>query len=198
MLSSDELKNCKDEVAICDTLKNITGEQVGALLSELPWLLEHRSWLVRVEAMEIVGFFKLQQFLPLIKKNLKHRLVTVRSWAMDTYYELLGEKAMPVIYEFANSSNLRLRVDSLALQFVETQNQACLAELAGILKRHVAKGDLLYSVFHTFEYFFETKEFPEIIGLYKSIIALNPPNPGFVTDLKKRLNEMEEHGRLGE
>jgi hypothetical protein len=69
---------------------------------------------------------------------LKDKHPVVRAFALMTYHDLIGSKALPAIEEFCGTENVGLRFTALALRYVETGDEETLEKLGKILttKRH--------------------------------------------------------------
>ena len=171
---------------LCELIDNITEKEIKEVRKILPELLEHSSWIVRVAALELVGYFRLREFLPYVNKSIDYRIVAVRSFALFAYYLLERDKALSLLKSKSRSSNVKIKCKSLALLFVETRNNMYLDKIKKILKRKNCDPVNQYAVLSTFEYFLDIKTFPEVVELFKYVIK-NSPNRAVVEDFRNGL-----------
>ena len=57
-----QIKNTKDAYDLNELIDSIDESNVNEIIDLLPELLDHKSWIVRTDALEIIGEFKLGQF----------------------------------------------------------------------------------------------------------------------------------------
>lgn len=84
-------------------------------------------------------------------KHLRDPNAVVRSYALTAYYDLYGDKALPVIDEFCGDTDVHLRAEALALRYIQTTDVDSLERLGQILRRRNCDYHHRYAVLHTFE-----------------------------------------------
>ncbi|MHC4741972.1 MAG: hypothetical protein ACYS8Z_08685 [Planctomycetota bacterium] len=186
---NEKISHAEDWAALSYCLESATESDIAELKPLIPELIRHTSWVVRCDLLEIIQDFSLSEYLDLVKEGLNDRVIIVRGYALEAYYGLLGKKALGVIQEFCKGKNVRLRVTALALCYVETRDEEALGQIERILTRKGCSHYHQYVVYHCFEEHGKSKEWPEIIELYKKILKSVPKSRGIAKDLRKRLKE---------
>ena len=182
----------KDWGEVSDILDNATCDDAEALKPILPELVACRRWLVRASAVDAIGFLGLRQLLDQVKSRLADRNMIVRGYALGAYYDLLGAKALPVIEDFCGAKDVGLRVDALALDYIETRDRDVFDRLRKILVRKRCSYFYRYASLHMLEAYLDIRRHPEIIALFEEILPLIPRSYGLAKDLRKKLKEWKK------
>jgi hypothetical protein len=163
------LKNKGADIELLDILQKASQADVDAIKPFLPALLSHREWIVRAEALDFVGSFRMSEFLDLVKARLKDKNHVVRNYALTAYYDLLRAQALPMLEAASESRDIGYQVTALVLSYIETRNGRILNELKSILLRKRCSYAHRYAALNTFDSFVDVGEFPEVIELFELI-----------------------------
>ena len=168
---AEKIINEKESGEVVCILEDITKDDVCKLLCIIPLLLNHKSWVVRAETLDIIGSFELLEYEKQVHKKMNdsNENITVRSYAMVAYYDLLQERALPVIKEIMKSPLIQLRIDALVLYYIETQSKESLNEIRRIVTRANCSRLHQHSVITLLDYYLDIKTYPEVIALLKEI-----------------------------
>jgi hypothetical protein len=197
-LCKDILKPTPERIArakcgldISDILDEVTQWNYKELIPSVPAIFNNKNWIVRCDLLDLIGCYKLTEFLGIVKKGLRDRIIIVREYALDTYYELLREKALPIIHKFCKEKNMRLRLSGLSLLYIETGDENAFKQIRKIVMR---KGSWYHFyvdiIFSDFEHYLYTEKRPEIIKLYEDLLKRVPKSWGIAKEIKKRLDEI--------
>lgn len=177
----------KDWLEVSDILDEASSENIQVLKPELPRLMEHRDWVIRASAVERVGAFELIEFVRQVRARLKDRNVHVRSYALMAYYDLLGEKALPVIREHCQDSSVHVRVTALALCYVASEDEAVLRSLERIVLRRNCHYRHRGAMLNILDHYLDIPTYPELIDLFKAILQVAPKWHGVSKDIARKL-----------
>jgi hypothetical protein len=187
---------------VCDTVSGVldeaTEDDVDALKPILPDLLSHTEWVVRASAVELIGVFRLRRFLNLVTASLEDRNAIVRGYALSAYYDLLGEKALPLLRNWCDARDVRNRVDALALCYVETRQAPILDKLRRILMNKRCHFRHRYVAMNTFGYYLDVGKHPEMVKLFQDIrrrLRDAPRSFGLDKDIPRMLRKWTQSGR---
>lgn len=177
----------KDWAELSEVLDEAGGEDICALKPEIPKLLVHRNWVVRASAVELVGEFKLREFLDQIVARLDDRNAHVKSYALMAYFDLLGRAAVPLIRTHCEGGPVSVRAAALVLCYVATKENAYLGSLERIVLRKNCDYHHRYAVFHIFDYYLDITADPEVRAIFEAIVRIAPPWHGVSRDIARRL-----------
>jgi len=185
------ISKAEDRLDISDIFDEINEWNYKELIPSIPELSRNSYWVIRCDVLDIIGCYKLTEFLNIVKKGLRDRIIIVRGYALSSYYDLLGKKALPMIRKFCKEKNMRLRLSGLTLYYIETEDEETLKKIRKIVMR---KGSwnryYIYNIFNEFESYMHTEKRPEIIQLYEDLLKHIPKSFGISKDIKKRLDEI--------
>lgn len=185
-----KISEAEDWSDLIDILSDVTESDIRELKPLIPELIENKSWVVRCDVLDVIGRYELSEFIGLVKKSMRDRILYVRNYALMTYYDLLGKKALMTIRKLCKEKNVQLKITALALCYVETRNEDVLRKIRKIVTR---KGCIYHHqdwVINCFEHYLNTDDYPEIIELYRDILRSIPKSRGVAKQLRKRLKEI--------
>jgi len=176
-----------------DILDQASTRNIGAIKSALPRLMEHRAYVIRASAVELVGNFKLTEFRSLVEAGLQDRNVHVRCYALMAYYDLLGHRALPLIREYCQEKSIHLRVTAVALCYVITEDETVLKTLKKIVLRRNCDYHHRCVVLSILEHYLEIASRPQLIDMFKAILRISPKRLGISKEITRKLRTWE-HG----
>jgi hypothetical protein len=194
----------KDWAEVADIIDNATRQDVRDLEPLMEEFLIHRHWVVRASAVELIGIFRLHQFTKQVKLRLSDANQVVRTYALSAYYDLLGAKALPTIKRALRSKDTRLRVEALALLYIETKDRDAISQLTRLVTRK--RGDFWNRevAFHEFEYYLDLKDHPtnlkghpEVLNLLESLLTDTPKEHGLAREIRALLAKCRRPGNKG-
>jgi hypothetical protein len=180
-----EAQDYKDWGDLSDILYNATKNDIKALKPLIPNLINHHDWLIRASTVEVIGDFRLRQFMGLVKVGLEDRHPVVRAYALMAYYDILGKKALPVIEEFCITKEINPRVTALTLHYIETSDNDTFKKLSRILKRKRCRSMHRATTLNNFEHYLDVRAHSEIVNLYKNILLEIPKSHGLASEIKR-------------
>jgi len=110
-----ELQQVMGEIIVHGNYREIT--ELSLIVKNLPALLKTRSYLVRADAYDFVAAYHLKQFASALRKECLDRNPIARTWAMGSYYDLLGKDAIPYLSRFADSRQTRVLIKGVRPHF---------------------------------------------------------------------------------
>ena len=188
----DLLSEAEDWPDITDILTDATKEDIPCLRPLLPELLQHPKWVVRCDALNVIGDFQLGEFKHSVKKAIHDRNRGVRSYALGAYYDLLGQAALDEIRKASQDKDVHVRVHALCLLFVETTEDDALDQIARIVVRKRCSYYHQYCVLHVLTYYLQVEAYPQVIDLFKRMRAKTPTWSGIRKDLNLTLKQCRE------
>jgi hypothetical protein len=187
----ERIARAKCGLDISDILDEVTQWNYKELIPSVPAIFNNRNWIVRCDILDLIGCYKLTEFLGIVKKGLRDRRIIVRNYALGAYYELLREKALPMIRKFCKEKNMRLRLSGLSLFYIETGDENTFKQIRKIVMR---KGSWYHfyvnNIFSDFEYYLYTEKRPGIIKLYEDLLKHVPKSWGIAKELRTRLDKI--------
>jgi len=161
-------------------------------------LLGYHNWLVRADAVELVGMFHMHEFLGEVKARLHDSNPLVREYALGACYDLLGKRALPLLKEASKDRTVSYRVVALVLRYIETRDEAILPELRRILTMKRCRFASRYAALRTFDVYVDVGLYPEIIHLFEEVLSRLPEAPrkyGLDKDIPARLRRWKRSAR---
>jgi hypothetical protein len=189
-LSEAEKSPCYLDIE--DILHQASARNIGALKSALPRLMQHKAWVIRTSAVELVGNFKLTEFRNLVEAGLQDRNVHVRCYALMAYYDLLGHRALPLIREYCQDKKIQLRVTAVALCYVITEDETVLKTLKKIVLRRNCDYHHRCVVLSILEHYLEIASRPQLIDMFKAILRISPKRLGISKEITRKLRTWEK------
>lgn len=170
-----------------DILDQVSTRDIGAIKSALPRLMQHKAWVIRASAVELVGNFKLTEFRSLVEAGLQDRNVHVRCYALMAYYDLLGHRALPLIREYCREKSVHLRVTAVALCYVITEDETVLKTLKKIVLRRNCDYHHRCVVLSILEHYLDVASRPQLIDMFKAILRISPKRLGISKEIRRKL-----------
>jgi len=187
----EKLRSTKDWSDIIDILSEIDENDVTKIKSLIPGLLGHSSWVVRAECLDLIGDFRLVEFLPLVRKRLKDRNKYVRAYALAASYDIKKEKSLPLLRRYVQNRDIDLRTMALSLLYVETESPDVLKKIEKIVTRKNCDYHHKFNVLNQFEHYLDIKQYPEINDLYRKILKTTSPKDGVAREIKDIIKGLE-------
>ena len=117
----ERIARAKYGLDISDILDEVRDWNYKELIPSIPSVLKNKNWVVRCDILDIIGHYKLSEFLDLVKKTLHDRIIVVRGYALQAYYEMQREKTLPMIRKFCKEKDIRLRLSGLTLLLLKPE-----------------------------------------------------------------------------
>ena len=165
----DLLSKAEDWSDITEILAKITKEDIPHLRPVLPELLQHPNWVVRCDALDLIGEYRLDDFKHLVKKAIHDRNRVVRGYALSAHYDLERQAALDEIRRASQDKDVHVRVHALSLAFVETGDGVVLDQIARIVVRTLCDYRHQYSVLNVLTYYLQVETYPEVVDLFRRI-----------------------------
>ena len=166
----DDDEKAKIELDLADRLRDIKKEELPAIFPKIPEYVAHEYELVRVEAVELIGDFKLKQFLEEIKSALNDKSELVRKYALSAIYDLIGSKSAPFLEKSLEDPHPQVVTNAATLLYLLTDDTKLLDRLLELLKENHWEYTLCSTVFSVFETYTSIKDFEEIITFLKALL----------------------------
>jgi len=186
------LSKAEDWSDITGILADTTEEDIPGLRPVLPELLQHPTWVVRCDALDLIGEFRLDEFTHSVKKAIHDRNRGVRSYALAAYYDLVGRAGLDEIRRASQDKDVHVRVHALSLLFVETTEGVTLDQIARIVVRKRCNYHHQYCVLHVFAYYLQIETYPQVIDLFRRMREKTPEWSGIRKDLDLILKQCRE------
>jgi hypothetical protein len=170
-----------------DILDQASTRNIGALKSALPRLMQHHAYVIRASAVELVGNFKLTEFRSLVEARLQDRNVHVRAYALMAYYDLLGNRALPLIREYCQEKSVHLRVTAVALCYVITEDETVLKTLKKIVLRRNCDYHHRFAALNILDRYLEIASRPQLIDMFKAMLRITPKRQGISKEITQKL-----------
>ncbi len=166
------IQNTKNIYCLSDILQDIRDDDLKAVLGYIPVLLKHRSWIIRSDALDMIGAGRLTQFKNKVSHILKNdKNSDVKSYALMAYYDLEGKKAIHLLESFITSRNIEVKKTAYCLLYIATRRKYILKELEKIVKKWNTIPQRLYSSYVIFDHYMDLKKHPELLDLFVAIIG---------------------------
>jgi hypothetical protein len=178
----------RDWGEVSDILDHATREDIMAIRPIIPHLATHREWIIRASTVEAIGASHLRSYASLIKERLDDTHVVVRAYALMAYYDLLGRKALPLIYDLCASREVSIRVTALSLRYVHTGDRDAFNALRKLLTRKGCSPYHRSAVMRIVDYYCGAQVSDEMIHLFEEVLPDVPPKVlGLAEDMRKKL-----------
>ena len=187
-----EAENYKDWGSISYIIDNATENNYKLLIPCISNFINHKNWLIRASAVEFIGFFGIEKYLYLVRNCLKDGHPLVRDYALLAYYDLLGDKAIPLIEKFCSHKNVMNRVTALLLHYINNNDDYSFQKLSRILKRKRCNPLNISGFLRSFDYYYNNVEVKSrIVKLLKDIIPNIPKSHWIATDVRRLLKKLK-------
>ena len=181
----------RDWCEMSDLLDEATREDIKKLKPLIPELLEHRHFLVRTSAVELIEDFNLRSLTHLAQARLADRNALVRSYALMAYSRVAGAKALSEIAKGADDKDVGVRVTALVLSYVKTRDKNALEKLRKTLRRKTCRDSYRESTLRMFDLYMKGKPGVLVVKLYEEILPLISAC-GVLEDMRGILNAWKQ------
>jgi len=184
-----QIKNTKDAYDLNELIDSIDESNVNEIIDLLPELLDHKSWIVRTDALEIIGEFKLGQFTSNVLDVLKkERNPIVIGNALTALFDIdRGKSTQILLNEYIEHKVVRVRLCALSLLYVKFQKTEYLEQIAKILLRSNCNYLHKAVFFHIMTDYLNVKKYPDVITLLRSVLHATDPSLGISKDIDEFL-----------
>jgi len=162
---------------------------LSVIVENLPVLLKHRSYVVRADAYEFIAAYDLEQFAEAIREGCSDRNPIARTYAIGSYYDLIGKNAVPLLKKLLGSQITRVRLEALCLLYIEEREDGYLNEITRIVTRKNCSDYNQSLVVSEFEAHLHLQEYPEILALFRKMLLVIDEKRGLAQDMRKLLRE---------
>jgi len=173
----------EDTSRILDALEDIEEADLPAFIEAVPELVRHESALIRAETIEMIGVFGLRIFSDFVRGALADAHADVKAYALTSWYELMGRKAMPEIQSLTQDADEQVRAVALAVTFVETEDMAVLEEIRRLVTAEGCDYHVQYAVLHTWEHYLDLNTYPEVLDCLTAMRTSVCEESGIAQDL---------------
>lgn len=177
----------KDWGEVTRILDEATKSDARAIKAIIPELITHRSHVIRASVVEMIGTFRYKEFVSLIKARLKDPNKDVVAYALEAYYDLLGDESLPTLKRFCEDKSVGVRVTSLALCYVATRDREFLQTLERILLRPRCDYHHRYAALHVLDYYLDVSRDSDVVEMFGSVLKVIPRSQGIARDIRKKL-----------
>lgn len=182
----------KDWDLLNDYLGDVDSDNIQYVIPYLSQLVAHKSWVIRVDAIELIEDFNLVNHVGIVKDLLQDRNKCVVSAALMCLYSLLGDKSEDIISCYIESKVVRIRLVAILLQYLIAPQKRLFEEMTRILTRKNCDYYNQYVVLH----FFEDKrlilgKYPEFVDLLRMVKSCVSSKTGIFKDLSKFLSTQD-------
>jgi hypothetical protein len=184
-----EAEGAKDWNEVVHILDEATESDANAIEPVIPELITHRNYVIRASAVEMVGAFRQKEFVNLVKARLRDPNKDVTGYALEAYYDLLGDESLPTLKDFCEAKSVGVRVTALALCYVATGDREFLWTLKKILLRPRCDYRHRYAALNILDHYLDVSSDLDVIEMFRSILEMSPKSQGIVKDIKKKLKE---------
>ena len=186
----EKIKQTKDWSDIIDLLKKLYDGNTDIVRPIIPELIRHHSWLVRCEILNLIGYFEMKEYLPLVIDSLSDNNKGVICYAILTYHDLFQDKAISLVKKYVGSKTaVKVRVTALAVAYIITQKNDYLSALRKIVTRGNCNYHHQMATYCIFEANIKLIDHPQIVELYKEILDKVPSDYGVVKAIRKQLTQ---------
>ena len=184
-----QIKNTKNGYDISELMNSIDQSNVDEIVDFLPELLVHKYWIVRSDALEIIGDFELGQFTSNVLDVLKkERNSIVIGDALTALFDIDRTKSVQILSGYIKHKVVSVRLCTISLLYVEFQKVEYLEQITKILLRSNCNYLHKYVFFHTMTHYLNVKNNPDVMALLKSVLRATDPRLGVSKDIKKFLS----------
>lgn len=186
------IKTTKDTINLSDILENLTIEEVNYISGYIPELLKHRSWIIKTDALDIIAWGCLEQYeneVLAVLKNAKNHLV--KKFALTAYFELVGEKAVPVLKEYVNDKQTLVRLTALSQLYILSEEKSILDQISKIVSRKncfILNKAFVYNLIRNN---FDASENPDLLSLLKQLLKYTDRKAWFAKEIRSYLRKIK-------
>ena len=182
-------QKAKEASELADKLSNIKKEELPAILPKIPEYINSEYELVRIEAVELIGDFKLKQFLGEVQSALNDESELVRKYALSAMYDLIGNESAPFLEKALSDRNPHVTTKALALLYVITEDPRLLDHLLNLLKEEEWQYNLCSTAFSTFETYTSVKDYEGVVDILQKILPHLKESDALYKEISSIIND---------
>jgi hypothetical protein len=189
------LKETKDVYELSEILTTISPDEIPLISGYIPGLLKHKSWLVKTDVLELIASGRLMQFeKPVLSILKREKFYITRKFALATYHELVGNRAIPILKKYTKDRYRIVRLCALCRLFLMSEKKNILDQIVEIVSKKDCGVWDHYYVYNFMIGNFDVKRKPEILFLIKLILKQSAPSTGLAREIKSYLRKTKVSG----
>ena len=188
------LKTTHDVDELSEILSNLSSKEISLILNYIPDLLEHPSWIIKTDTLEIIASACLKQFKKKVLSVLeKEKYYITRKIALGTFHELAGKKAIPILQKYTKDRYRIVRLCAYCRLYLTLRKKCILEQITEIvLKEDCGIWDRYY-VYNFMTNCFDVERKPEILLLIKEMLKQLDPSTGLAKDIRSFLKRISKN-----